>query len=180
MTAQIGQLTYSLFPVQADPGQLADNTVNRIVSYVAAEQIFPGRGLEIASDGASVQQVQQTSSTLNLIGFSVLLDVREGLGADNFGTAVGGAVYAAGDLVAVLRKGSMFLEWKGTTQSVGLKPNMYHSSTITTDRGKVTDANTATTGGAEITACPSWVQLVSKLPGTGNIALVEVNAPGAV
>ncbi len=180
MTTQIGQLTYTLFPTQADPGMLADNTVNRIVSRVAAETIYPGRGLEKATDSGAVQMVQQTSTTLNLVGFSVLLTAqRPGLGGDNNGTNVGGAVYNVGDMVPVLKRGSMFVEWSGTTQVEGSSHNMYHSSTIATNRGKLTDVGTSAGAGTEIAACPSWVQLQAKLTGSGNIALVDVNAPGA-
>ena len=178
MTYQVGQLSYSLFPAVATPGELADNTVNRIVSKVAKEAIQPGRGLELAADG-SVQQVQQTSSTMKLFGFSVFLSAREGVGNNNDSANPTGAAFAIGDMVPVLRRGSLFAEWKGTTQVEGTVPNMYHSSTTATDRGKVTDAATATTAGSEITVCPSWVAIGSPLPGSGSVVLVHVNAPGA-
>ncbi len=180
MSYAVGQLSYSLVPAEAEPGALADNEVNHIVGLPAAEAINPGRGLEMATDGASVQQVQQTSSTLNLIGFALLQPVREGVGNSNLSTVSGsGAPYNIGDMVPVLRKGAMFAEWKGTTQTSFGKPNMYHSSTLAADRGKLTDTSTSTGAGVEIAACPSGVQLRKARTGSGNIALVEVNLPGA-
>lgn len=177
MSYSVGQLTYSLFCAQAVPGQLADNFENRIVSREAGETIYPGRGLELGTGGV-VQQCQQTSTTLNLFGFSVFQSARPGTGTANLGTNVGGAVFNVGEMVPVLRKGAMFANWKGTTQTAGI-PNMYHSSTLAADRGKITDAGTSTGAGTEIALCPAWVQVQTVLTGSGDIALVEVNAPGA-
>ncbi len=184
MTYQVGQLTYSLYPAIAAVGQLADNnTVNRIVSKVAGGTIHPGRALELASDG-SVQEMQQTSSTLAVYGFSVLLTAKEGVGNNNDTANAVGSSFLAGEMVPVLRKGSMFAEWKGTTQVEGATPNIYHSSDSATgaaaDRGKVTDAATGVVTGAENTLAPHWIQLRAALPGSGSLALIEVNAPGAV
>lgn len=180
MAVQIGQISYSLAPAIAVPGMLADNGVNRITSKIASEVVNPGRGLELASDG-SVQQCQQTSTTLKLYGFAILSTAQqEGVGQQNDSATAGGASYSVGEMVPVLRRGSMFVEWKGTTQVEGNVPNMYHSSTLSADRGKVTDAATSTSAGVEIAACPSWVQLTAALSGTGSVALVAVNSPGAV
>lgn len=182
MTVQIGQLTYSLYPPQADPGMLADNEVNHILSFPAAEAINPGVCVEVAADGVSVQQPQQTGSTFSPVGISILLTAREGLGASNTTTQNGGngngGVYAAGDMVPVLRRGAIFAYWKGTTQTGYASPNVYHSSTIATDRGKLTDAATSSSAGVEIAAAPVTIQLRQALTGSGNIALVEVNMPG--
>lgn len=178
MTTQIGQVTYTLFPSVAVPGQLGDNTVNRIVSKVAAESINPGRAVELASDG-NIQQCQQTGSTLNVYGVAILLTMREGLGQQNDSATLGGAVYSVGDVVPVLRRGSLYGEWKGTTQVEGNKPNVYHSSTTATDRGKFTDASTSTGAGTEVANAPSWIQIRAVLSGSGNVVLLDVNAPGA-
>lgn len=183
----IGQVSYSLYPTQADPGQLADLMFNHIQSFPAKETIYPGRLLAIASDGLSVQQVQATASDTTTptpcVGFSVLLTAREGTGAVPAAT-VGGAVFNPGDSVPVLRKGAMFAEWKGTTQATfawgGAVANVYHSSTVATDRGKLTDAAASSGAGTEISPLPHGVQFRQALAGSGNIALVEVNFPGAV
>jgi hypothetical protein len=180
MTA-VGQVSYSLAPVIAVPGQLADNTVNRIESFMAAEAIYPGRMLELASDGVSCQQVQATGNQapVTALGFSVLLTAREGNGAVGV-PLTNGAVYNIGDMVPVLRKGALYAEWSGTTQTAYGQPNVYHSSTIATNRGKLTDVAASGGAGTEISLTGSGIKLRAALPGGGNIALIEVNLPGAV
>ncbi len=196
MTISIGQTSYSLYPPVAEPGLLADNEVNHIESFQAAEAIQCGRLLEVAADGISCQQVQNTEASATVpyvpsfgaqaLGFSVLLTSREGLGSNNVVGSAQGAAFAAGDMVPVLRKGAMFAEWKGTTQTAyssgsasSSKLNVYHSSTVATDRGKLTDAAPATTVGSEISPCPAGIQLRNTLPGSGNVALVNVNFPSS-
>lgn len=185
MTLEIGQLSYSLDIPVANPGQLADLTVNQIESMPAAEAINPGRLLEVASDGVSCQQVQATSVSTTThyagaVGVSVQETAREGLGVNNFGTTSGGTLYNVGDMVPVLRRGTIFMEWKGTTQTAFGLPNVYHSSTTAADRGKLTDAAGNDGAGTEVSPCPSGIQLKKALTGTGSIALVSVNFPGAV
>lgn len=177
MTVSIGQVSYSLYPAVGVPGMLADNEVNHIVSFQAAETINPGRAVELAADGVSVQQVQGTGgSAYPFMGFAILLTSREGTGNANTGAAQGG-IYSAGDEVPVLRKGSLFAEWKGTTQPAYAVPNVYHSSTIATDRGKITDAGTSAGAGTEVSLCAAAVMTRAALPGTGSVVLVDVNFP---
>jgi len=176
-----GQTTYNQFPAFAQPGQLADLAYMEIVSYPAAEVIQPGRVLEIASDGLSVQQVQATGNQApNMMGLSVLITARESSGA--FGITpygVGGPQYNIGDTVPVLMRGRMYAEWKGTTQTAWGVPNVYHSSTIATDRGKLTDATASGTAGSEISTTGHQIRVRQALPGSGNIVLVDINLPGA-
>ena len=91
MTISIGQVSYSLFPAVADPGQLADNEVNHIVSAPAIEAINAGRLVQLNADGVSVQQVQgtraDTTTAIVAYGVAVLLTSREGLGNQNAGTS---------------------------------------------------------------------------------------------
>jgi hypothetical protein len=175
-----GQQTYSLFPPFAEPGQIADCTYNEIQSFIAAEVIQPGRAVEIASDGLSVQQVQQSGSTLSPIGFSVWVAAREGAGAYGITAyGVGGPQYNIGDTVPVLMRGRLYVEWKGTTQTAFGTPNVYHSSTTAADRGKLTDASTSTVAGSEVATAPMTIRVRQTLSGSGNIALVDVNMPGA-
>ena len=180
MTASIGQLTYSNLPAIAAPGMISDLVIPTIKSFIAAEQIFPGRLLELATDGVSCQQVQDTGSGVpsKVLGFSVLLTAREGLGAVGV-AANGGAVFNIGDVVPVLQRGALYAEWKGTTQTAYSMPNVYHSSTIATDRGKLTDAGTNAGAGTEVSNTGNQIKLRAALPGTGNIVLVDVNLPGA-
>lgn len=185
MTISIGQTTYSLYPALAAPGQLGDMTDNHIVNFQAADTINPGRLLELASDGVSAQEIQRTSANTNpltltgILGFSVLKTMKEGVGNSNVVGTAGGAQFLAGASVPVLRKGCMFAEWSGTTQTAFAVPNVYHSSTIALNRGKLTDATAASTTGAEINPAPSSITTVAKLTGSGNIALIEVNLPAA-
>lgn len=184
MTISIGQVTYSLYPAAAAPGMIADIAHNMILSFVAAETINPGRLLELASDGTSCIQVQRTQgssdaalSTTGLLGFSVLETARAGVGDSNLTTATGGAPFLAGDMVPVLRRGVMFAEWKGTTQTAYAPPNVYHSSTVATDRGKLTDATVSHGSGTEVSPVPSCIQLRVALTGSGSVALIDVNLP---
>lgn len=185
MTVQQGQLTYNQFPAFAQPGQLADLAYQEIVSFPAAEVIQPGRLLELASDGISVQQVQDTGNTSgvasNVVGFSVLVTARESQGAVGVtGYGVGGPAYQIGEMVPVLMRGRIYAEWKGTTQTAFAQPNVYHSSTLTADRGKLTDAVASGTAGSEISSAGHYIRVRQALPGSGNIVLVDVNTPGAV
>jgi hypothetical protein len=175
-----GQQTYNQFPAFAEPGQLADLAYAEIVSFPAAEVIQPGRAVEMASDGLSVQQCQQTSTTFAPVGVSVLVTARESAGAFNItGYGVGGPQFNIGDTVPVLMRGRIYAEWKGTTQTAFGMPNAYHSSTIATDRGKFTDAATSAGAGVEIANAGHQFRVRQALPGTGNIVLVDVNLPGA-
>jgi hypothetical protein len=179
-----GQQAVTLFPDFAQPGQLANLTYNEIQSFPAAEAIMPGRLVELAADGLSVQQVQDTgSSTLGkavLLGFSVLRTAREGAGSIGVTAyGLGGDAYQVGEMVPVLMRGTIWAEWKGTTQTALGTPNVYHSSTIATDRGKLTDAGTSGTVGSEVSTVGSQVRVRRASPGTGSIILVDVNFPGA-
>lgn len=189
MSYAVGQLTYSVFPPVADPGMLGDNSVQRIESFPAAETIQPGRGLLMTSSG-TVEQAQgtrsDTTTVLDLFGFSILRTSREGLGQENDSTTLGGAAYNAGDMVPVLRRGCLYAEWKGTTIPAGgptyTQLNMYQSSTTATDRGKVTDAAAASTSGSEVGPIGGRVRVKPVLPAlsnTGNIILLDISFPGS-
>lgn len=184
MTVLIGQLSYSLYPSAAVPGQLGDLTSNDIDSAPAAEVINPGRLLQIASDGVSVQQVQNTSGDTTTppssVGVAVLKTAREGGGATGVTAyGIGGVTYAVGEMVPFVRKGRIFAEWKGTTQTAFGTPRVYHSSTTATDRGKFTDAAAASTAGSEVSPAGSAFRLRQAFAGAGSVCLLDVNLPGA-
>ena len=185
MTVIQGQQTYNQFPAFAQPGQIADLSYAEIASYPASEVINPGRLLMLYSDGLSVMQAQSTADTqltTKLMGVSCLITARESSGA--FGITaygVGGPQYNIGDSVPVLQRGRMYAEWKGTTQvAFSVAMNMYSSSTIATDRGKITDAVVSAGAGTEISLIGVGVRTRQTLPNTGNIVLIDVNLPGAV
>jgi hypothetical protein len=76
-------------------------------------------------------------------------------------------------------RGRIYAEWKGTTPPLFGMPNVYHSSTIATDRGKFTDAGTSAGAGTEIAVSGHQFSTRFVLAGTGNIVEIEVNLPGA-
>jgi hypothetical protein len=186
----IGQQTYSLFNQVAQIGQYADLSFNVITVFPAFEVINPGRAVEIAADGLSIQQVQGTSGGEDagthiykrFLGFSTFKTIREGSGAVGVTAyGVGGPQYNIGDMVPVLSRGRIFCEWKGTTQvawSQALK--IYHSSTAgaLADRGKVTDAALNQTAGSEVSNMGQAVQTRYLLSNSGPIVLLDVNLPG--
>jgi hypothetical protein len=175
-----GQSTYTEFSALAQPGQLADCAYNEIVSFMAAETINPGRAVELASDNLSIQQCQQTSTTCTPRGIAIWKTAREGGGPDGLTAfSVEGLSYQAGEMVPVLMRGRIYAEWKGTTQTAFAMPNIYHSSTIATDRGKFTDAGTSSGAGTEIANAGHQFFTRFALVGTGNIVEIEVNLPGA-
>jgi hypothetical protein len=168
---------------------LGDNEVQHIVSAPAAEVINPGVGLMLNSDNISVQQAQgtrsDTTTVLALYGWSILTTAKEGVGNSNASTAVGGAQFQPGDMVPVLRRGCIYAYWKGTAiptyNGLGVF-NIYQSSTVATDRGKLTDAAAASTATAEIGPVGTRVQprpVLPALAGTGNVVLVDISYPGA-
>jgi hypothetical protein len=181
MTAVIqGQQTVNQFPAFAMPGQLADMAYNEIVSFPANEVIQPGRAVEMATDGVSVQQCQQTSTTFAPVGVSVLVTAREQSGSTSITAyGIGGPQYNIGDMVPVLMRGRIYAEWKGTTQTAFGMPNAYHSSTLAADRGKFTDASTSSGAGTEIANAGHQFRVRQTLTGSGNIVLLDVNLPGA-
>jgi hypothetical protein len=189
MTVSRGQTTYGQFFQVAQIGQYADMALNVLTTFPAAEIINPGRAVELAADGLSIQQVQGTSSGEDsgthiykrILGFSVLRTAREGAGAVGVTPyGVGGIAYALGELVPVLMRGRIYAEWKGTTQvafSQSLK--IYHSSTLTADRGKVTDAALSTGAGTEVSYLGQAAQTRYALSNTGPVVLLDVNLPGS-
>lgn len=180
MSVVQGQQTYTQFPAFAQPGQLADLAYNEIVSFPAAEVINPGRCVELAADGLSVQQTQQTSTTFAPVGISIERTAREGAGAVGVTAyGIGGPAYQIGEMVPVLMRGRIYAEWSGTTQTAFGMPNAYHSSTVATNRGKLTDTATSSGAGTEVANAGHSIRVRQALPGTGNIVLVDINLPGA-
>jgi len=185
-----GQQTYNQFPAFAQPGQLADLAYAEIVSFPAAEVVQPGRVLELASDNLSCQQVQDSGATTppaKMLGISLLQTARESAGAVGItGYGVGGPQYNIGDTVPVLMRGRVYAEWKGTTQTAWANGvngsgalHIYSSSTVVTDRGKLTDATVSSVAGSEVVYASSGIRVRQTLSNTGNIVLVDINLPGA-
>lgn len=176
-----GQLSVTMFPNYAEPGQPGDLSYNEVRSFQANEVIQPGRMVELSSDGLTIQQVQATGNQApKSMGIVLNTLTREGSGAIGLTAyGVGGPQYNLGDMVPVMFRGSVYAEWQGTTQTAGGQPNVYHSSTVATDRGKLTDAATSAGVGTEISLAGSGIRVRQVLTGSGNIVLVDVNLPGA-
>jgi hypothetical protein len=183
-------MTY--FPAEAVPGQIADIGPRRIVSYVANEIITPGYLCEVVSGSENtgggpqlIRVVQDTGDSgipsATIVGVAVFDAARQNNGsASNSAVNNGGAFYNPGDIVQILEFGSIFMAWSGTTQTGYLNaPHVAHSSTNAALRGYLTDAVISSTAGSEVSVCPSWIRIMSPRPGTGSIALVEINTPGA-
>lgn len=168
------QSSYSLYHSAAIAGQVVDGMLPRGSRgrYECSEQLNFGRLVELHTDG-TLRQPQTASASGKILG-GVPYDVS--LPPTNVGgTWVNG--YAPGAyMVPVFRRGQMWVEYTGTAPVVGSKPNIMSSSTVATDRGKVTSTVTATTAGAEIYAGPEGIEVIKVDTATG-LALVEFNLP---
>lgn len=163
----MSQTAYSLDSASGKLGQLADNSMSKeVVSYVCSEAIPFGRFVELHTDG-KVRLPQNTGQAIaKLVGVALLDSTME---------PDAGGGYAAGDVVPVLRKGRVYAEFSGTTISPLAAANIYHSSTVATNRGKATDTAAAGGAGVEI-ADPEGVKFV-KDPSIANVCVVELNLP---
>jgi hypothetical protein len=161
------QTSYSLAPAVALAGMLADHGDKEITSRPAAEVIPPGRAVVIKSDG-TVELPKTAGAAIPASGTGSLLGIAF---YENYAPAGG---YQIGDMVPILRKGRVWVDFSGTLATDNEAVNISHSSTVDTDRGKFTDAATSTTAGSEITA-------FSKGIARGNagaaLACVEINLP---
>ncbi len=180
MTYAQGQTTYNIFPVFAVPGQILDEEFNVIGSYCAASVINPGTAVELASDGVSIQMVQDTgdAALATMVGVALLQTAREGAGEENLTTSIGGAPWQPGDMVQVMTRGKVWGFWSGTTQVDLSIPNIKHSSTVATLRGAFTDAVASASTGSEVSVGPAWINVVQVRAGTGNVVALAVNFPG--
>jgi hypothetical protein len=92
-----------------------------------------------------------------------------------------GGPWKKGQPVQVLRKGRIWAVKGGTANpSINVAPNVMHSSTIATDRGKITGDATSSTAGSEIQAAGAGVVSKSRrdLTLTPILQVVELNLPG--
>ncbi len=84
--------------------------------------------------------------------------------------------YADDEMTLVMRKGQIWVEYGGTAPTAMTVPNIMHSSTVSTHRGKVTATATSAGAGTEITAGPEGM-VVLEVDTTLGLALVELNFP---
>lgn len=161
MSTLAAQTTFDLDPVAAFSGMAADKDAYR-VSYQAAEDIPFGRAVTLNSDG-KVELPQDTTLT-KVVGVAEYKADAEPGG------------YKAGDMVRVMRRGSIYADFTGGSEASLTKPNIMHSSTTPTNRGKFTMSGTSASSGVEISNAPEGVLMV-KPSGISGLCLVELNLP---
>ena len=157
------QTVYSLDMPKALAGQVVDRQPGGMRGrYEASETLTAGRIAEYHTDG-KLRHPQGTTFT-------------RPQGAVPFIATKPSSQYAAdGSIVPTLRKGLVWLEYGGTAPSAETAVNVMHSSTIATDRGKVTGSATSAVAGSEVTAIEG-IRCV-EVDTTLGLALCELNLP---
>jgi hypothetical protein len=178
------QTSHNIFPKKGLPGEIADAKDGYdIITCIAAEDLQFGRFVELASSDDAlinpiVQLCQQTGATMAIVGIVCRDEQRE----NNIWPANTALGVKAGSRVSVMRRGRIFAE-RDTADTVAvtrfLAHNVMHSSTVSTNRGKVTLAATSTGAGTEITASTVsqlWKDVTAASGGAANtdVALVEI------
>lgn len=168
------QSTYSNYHSASIAGQVVDGMSPRGQRgrYDCSENLNFGCFVELHTDG-QLRAPQTAAAVGNLMG---AIPYNPSLPPTNVsGTFVNG--YAAGaHLVPVFRKGQMWMPYVGTAPAVEARPNIKSSSTVATDRGKLTADAANATAGTEIYAAPDGVKVI-KVDTATSLALVEFNLP---
>ncbi len=154
------QTSYALDPLKALAGQVVDK-LRVCGKYVAAEEIPAGRFVVLNSDGEL--ELPQDTSLGKIVGVSMYRSAKDP------------GAYAAGDFVPVLRAGTIWCESSASSASPLASANVRHSSTVATNRGKVTDAGTSGGTGVEISD-PGPVLFYGE--SESGLELVELAFPG--
>ncbi len=155
--------------------------------------------VELTSTGVRPAQTATTGAPpASLIGVSVFDPAREQAYAPNATTGTSTTGYAAGEMVPVMVKGAIWVQFDGggTWPATFGTPNVRHSSTGANPQGVFTMTAPQVTAGNEIDNCPAWISGFTPMPnaspqafvgsftdGWGNtniIAPVSVNFPGHV
>ncbi len=166
----MSQTTYNRVRSAAVAGMLVDLTECVIESFVALEDIPPGRMVEWNASSKGIQLPQGTGFSLP-VGMSCFdpTNMQPAIPAAGF-------VYKLGDMVPVLRRGKIWAAFSGGTPALFSPANVKHSSTVATNRGMVTASATSSVAGSEIAAIgPSDFR---SLEGPTGLIQVEVSLPG--
>lgn len=169
----MGQTSYSNYHDAAIAGQVVDGYESRGQRgrYECSENLNFGRVLELHTDG-KLRHPQTASASGKLLGGCMYNSALPPTLVS--GSYVNG--YAAGaHMVPVMRKGMMWIEYAGTAPGVETQAKVCSSSTVATDRGKVTGDAANATAGTEIYALEG-AQVIKVDTGL-NLALVEFNLP---
>jgi hypothetical protein len=168
------QTTYSNYHSASIAGQVVDGMMPRGQRgrYDCSENLNFGCFVELHTDG-QLRHPQTAGATGNIMG---AVPYNPSLAP----TLVGGTYvngYAAGaHLVPAFRRGQMWVPYVGAAPAAESRPNIKSSSTIATDRGKVTADATSAVAGSEVYAAPDGVRVI-KTDATTSLALVEFNLP---
>ena len=155
------QLTHTLDNVAVLSGMKWDNAQGQeIVSFIASEAIPAGRMVELAS--GMVRLPQATGQASKIVGCAL------------YQASLPPGGYAAGDVVAIMRKGKVVVDFTGT-QVQFAATNVSHSSTVATNRGKLTDAAANGTAGTEIADLTGLI--IYKDPSVSGLTVAELNLP---
>ena len=158
------QGTISLDSVVAVPGQLYGSDKHLTDTFVATEDLFPGRVVELdPTDDRKVRYPQTASAVGKLAEIVVWDSVR----------TTGG--YKAGDHVPVCYFGDIYAEFNGTTDAAGTQAKVNSSSTTATNRGKLTDAATSAGAGTEI--YQTKINFVRDITSDSTLCLARMNGP---
>ncbi len=199
------QLYYNLEPIIGVPGMPFSPAQSNVVESRPALVAIPfGVAVEIViSNGAEFVQPLQDSGTTSsflpaLYGVSIYDPAREqslpvlGVNPGGIQTAAG---YAAGEMVPVMRSGTIYVltdsateqsSWASAWPSLG-QVSVWHSSTGANFQGVFTMLAASATAGAEIDLLAT--SIIGRDPGrqqtytngfgaTFSIAVVEINLPG--
>lgn len=170
--AYAGQIDGSLQDAQWESCYLTEDGP---VAGASAAGLFVEYDPNVAS-GKGVRFPQGTTTTMNIAGVLMRDPMNEPSVASPGNL---GGPWKKGMQVQVLRKGRIWAVKGGTAApAINAVPNIMHSSTTATNRGKVTSDATATTAGSEIQAAPAGIGSKSRFNATLGLYVLELNLPG--
>lgn len=169
----MGQTTYTIDHDAAVAGQIASNDDGHGTRgrYECSENLNFGTIVELHTDGKlrAPQTAGASGKLLGAVAYNPVLPPVNVAGTWIYG-------YSAGSfMVPVFRRGQIWLEYVGTAPTVEGPVNVMSSSTVATDRGKVTGDATSAVAGSEIYALAGAVCI--EVNAALGLALVEFNLP---
>lgn len=156
------QTSFTVDPAIGLAGQIQDAGESSVKSFLAETDILPGRLVEVNPATGAIRYPASTALG-RVAGIACFMSF----------APPGG--WKAGQQVPVLRQGRIFVEFSGGTQAPLLAANVNHSSTIATNRGKLSASATSVVAGSEVSAVGPAVFV--KDTGSAALAIVEVNFP---
>lgn len=161
------QTTYNLDPQVALAGLMHEKGRMR-GRYQSSEALSPGRIVEFNAGALRLPQ----GATPNFLGAVAYSSV---IAPQALGGGVSPGSYASGDQVPVMRTGQIWLEYTGTVPTAETAVNVSCSSTLATNRGKVTASAPSASAGVEVVAVEG-LRCVA-VDTTLGLALCELNFP---